>query len=863
MNKKLRPTTIIPRDLYVERAADRQLRQIIDDMGRPGYVLVARQMGKTNLLINMKRERKGEIVLYLDLSNRFDSVRAWFRHVIDSLIESYQEIFTDSAAEIAMQRQQIDLEPNVEFDRHLRMLLRTTDRRFIIILDEIDSLVNAPYSDVVLAQVRSMYFSRVNYQEYERLTYVLSGVAEPSDLIKDKNISPFNIGEKIYLDDFNREEFDLFINKSGLPCAKETAEAIFSWTKGNPRMTWDVCSELEDRIALGEESTIQLVNAIVEKLYLRDFDRAPVDHIRTLVESDAQVRDAIVSMRYGKADYLDDRTKSRLYLSGITRSGPDGTVEIKNPIIDAALSDRWISHISSVRTNLIKTASENVRAEKFEEAARQFELALEDPLLENTLTAATRYECAMAYFYTGDMAAASEQLEKCLSETIDKSIVQRANYYLGLTHVARGLNEQALRYLTAARNGPLPRITIGARLTMMPALLGISPLERPIDVFTHGEELIAELDKPEVNNDEQSLEFLVSAIYNMAVAHTVIEDFASAERELNRALSIARPELQNTILSRQYDLPQVSTEKKQELLRQAARVIIDNGLDLSSRKIESLRLNQTSLALTLVRLDKHGMRLEFDELARYTATSIFSASGTVAETLLWLYESINSEEKRSKYVGLIERAVSDYFNDLTELGSRLKLLRLVSAYSESSRVSEWRSQYLGELEKLATNEPLTEEDYGTLARVAFALIQKKAHREINRLFAICKSFELSDPADKTGWLQVLSFYEMEYLAVNGQKDQARKVAVKLLMLIDKAGKESTQPETDGLIPEIRRRALALVPRQPVKNRPSQKIGRNDKVQVRYGDSGIQLRKFKQVEADLAEGRCTLVQNETP
>ena len=39
--KALRATTIIPDHLYVDRDADRQLEAIIDDMGRPGYVLVA------------------------------------------------------------------------------------------------------------------------------------------------------------------------------------------------------------------------------------------------------------------------------------------------------------------------------------------------------------------------------------------------------------------------------------------------------------------------------------------------------------------------------------------------------------------------------------------------------------------------------------------------------------------------------------------------------------------------------------------------------------------------------------------------------------------------------------------------------
>ncbi len=73
MPRKLTASTIISPELYVHREADRQLDSAIEEMGRPPYVLVARQMGKTNLLINMKRDRskKGDIVVYFDLSARF------------------------------------------------------------------------------------------------------------------------------------------------------------------------------------------------------------------------------------------------------------------------------------------------------------------------------------------------------------------------------------------------------------------------------------------------------------------------------------------------------------------------------------------------------------------------------------------------------------------------------------------------------------------------------------------------------------------------------------------------------------------------------------------------------------------------
>ena len=66
--KRLISTTIIPKKLYVNRKADRQLKTTIDNMGRPASILVSRQMGKTNLLLNAKREMENSSTkfIYID-----------------------------------------------------------------------------------------------------------------------------------------------------------------------------------------------------------------------------------------------------------------------------------------------------------------------------------------------------------------------------------------------------------------------------------------------------------------------------------------------------------------------------------------------------------------------------------------------------------------------------------------------------------------------------------------------------------------------------------------------------------------------------------------------------------------------------
>src|ERR1035437_3889973 len=106
MTKILRSTTIIPLALYVPRDADRQLRRVIEDMGRPGYVLVARQMGKTNLPLAAKRDLEDEdnVFAYIDLSNRYVEARDCFRSIVDVATDTRPDAFAAVADKIANNR---------------------------------------------------------------------------------------------------------------------------------------------------------------------------------------------------------------------------------------------------------------------------------------------------------------------------------------------------------------------------------------------------------------------------------------------------------------------------------------------------------------------------------------------------------------------------------------------------------------------------------------------------------------------------------------------------------------------------------------------------------------------------------------
>ena len=234
MEKRLKKYTSIPQHLYVNRNADEQLKRIVDEMQRPGYVLVARQMGKTNLLFNAKRtlENNDRLFVYVDLSNVFKYERECYRNIIDNIIEPNENLFEAVEPDINILRDK-KLPPHKEYSKSLRIVLEHFQGDIVIVLDEIDALRTADYSDNIFAQIRSNYFSRTNFPVFEKLTYILSGVIEPTELIKDRNKSPFNIGDKIYLDDFSLDEHNVFIDKSELILSENVSNEIYHWKLNN------------------------------------------------------------------------------------------------------------------------------------------------------------------------------------------------------------------------------------------------------------------------------------------------------------------------------------------------------------------------------------------------------------------------------------------------------------------------------------------------------------------------------------------------------------------------------------------------------------------------------------------------------
>ena len=125
-------------------------------------------------------------------------------------------------------------------------MLAGIDGRVVVFVDEIDTTIGLPFSDDFFAAIRACYNTRATASAYRRLSFVLLGVASPTDLIKDVERTPFNVGRRIDLADFGFEEARALA--TGLhtdpACGEALLRRALHWTDGHPYLTQKLCAAL-------------------------------------------------------------------------------------------------------------------------------------------------------------------------------------------------------------------------------------------------------------------------------------------------------------------------------------------------------------------------------------------------------------------------------------------------------------------------------------------------------------------------------------------------------------------------------------------------------------------------------------------
>ena len=331
---------------YVTRSADDELLAALM-AGEFCYILTARQMGKSSLMVRTAtRLREASVsVAVIDLTafGTNLSPEQWYDRIANRIgreldcEDEIDDFYADNPRLSPLNRLVAALET---------IVLPSVSGRIVLFIDEIDVVRSLPFSaDELFAAIRELYNRRADDPNLSRLTFGLFGVASPSDLIQDARITPFNIGKRIELKDFTRQNAQVLAYGLGTN-GTLLLDRIFHWTNGHPYLTQRLCATAVSDNA----QTTDDIDKIVSDIFLDTRARESEDNLKFVSDRLLRAHDDTDTVIARYSDILkgkrvpDDDTDpitDVLRLSGIVRS-ENGVLKIRNKIYATVFDADWI-----------------------------------------------------------------------------------------------------------------------------------------------------------------------------------------------------------------------------------------------------------------------------------------------------------------------------------------------------------------------------------------------------------------------------------------------------------------------------------------------------------------------------------------
>jgi hypothetical protein len=336
--------------LYIPRQADDTLLQLCRERVF-AYVLTPRQMGKSSLMVRtaerLQKEDVRTAIVDLQVLGANATAEQWY---LGFLVELEEKLDLDTDV-MAWWQAHAHLGIAQRLTQFFsQVLLADVTEPVVIFVDEIDSTLSLDFTDDFFVAIRSLYVVRATQPEFKRLSFVLLGVATPGDLILDPKRTPFNVGKRVDLTDFTREEAKPFAAGLGdftEAQRQQTLDLVLDWTGGHPYLTQRLCQEMAQ---IGGDWTEAKVKRLVNRLFLGTESEKDnnLQFVRDMLTKRAP--EPIALMRTyrqiwrGKPQVLDEEqslVKSHLKLAGVVKR-VGKVLQVRNPIYRQVFDRRWI-----------------------------------------------------------------------------------------------------------------------------------------------------------------------------------------------------------------------------------------------------------------------------------------------------------------------------------------------------------------------------------------------------------------------------------------------------------------------------------------------------------------------------------------